>query len=171
MGLTKYIQKAQFGVGFDIKHWIENQCQSSTKLVGILTVLRWIFGPNLEIITSNSGDLWRGQAQNGVNSDVKSSIWLWRLRSIALQSNGDCNQGLLHIWSKFGDPSLNGWWIIVRTSSWLTHTQTHTDRRRQRQYPKAKPELGQTYACSSQNIRTSLVWLIQTPFVHDSEIP
>ena len=36
------------------------------------------------------------------------------------------NQGLLHLWSKFGDPSLNGWWIIARTSSWLTDTHTHT---------------------------------------------
>ena len=35
------------------------------------------------------------------------------------------------IWSKFGDPSLNGCWVIVRTSSWLTDTRmyTQTDRR------------------------------------------
>ena len=35
------------------------------------------------------------------------------------------NQGVLHLWSKFGDPSLNGRWVIVRTSSWLIHT--HAD--------------------------------------------
>ena len=51
-------------------------------------------------------------------------------------------------YSKFGDPSLNRWWVIAWTSKWLPHTRTdgwmdgHTDRRRQRQYPKAKTGLG-----------------------------
>ena len=57
---------------------------------------------------------------------LSSSIWPWRSLSITPQNNRDLNQGLLHLWSKFGDPSLNGWWIIARTSSWLTDTQTHT---------------------------------------------
>ena len=41
-------------------------------------------------------------------------------------------------------PSLNGWWVIVRTSKWLPHTRTdgrtdtQTDRHRQQQCPKAK---------------------------------
>ena len=66
-----------------------------------------------------------------------SSIWPWSSRSIVPRSNRDLNQGLLHLWSKFGDSSLNSWWVIARTSWWLTdrHTRTHT--RRQRQYPKA----------------------------------
>ena len=48
-------------------------------------------------------------------------------------NNRDLNQGLLHLWSKFGDPSLNGSQVIARTSKWLTHrqtdrhTHTHTD--------------------------------------------
>ena len=54
-----------------------------------------------------------------------SSIWPWRSRSIIPQNNRALNQGLLHLWSKFGDPSLNGWWVIARTNSWLTDTQTH----------------------------------------------
>ena len=41
------------------------------------------------------------------------------------QKHEDLDQGLLHIWSKFGDPSLNGWWVIMRTSPWLMHGQTH----------------------------------------------
>ena len=57
---------------------------------------------------------------------LSSSIWPWRSLSITPQNNRDLNQGLLHLWSKFGDPSLNGWWIIARTSSWLTDPQTHT---------------------------------------------
>ena len=57
-----------------------------------------------------------------------SSIWPWSSRSIVPQSNRDLNQGLFHLWSKFGDSSLNGWWVIARTSWWLTdrHTHTHT---------------------------------------------
>ena len=55
--------------GFEIKNWIEDQFQSSTKLVGIWTVLRCIFVPNLEIVTSIGGELWHAQAQNWVNFD------------------------------------------------------------------------------------------------------
>ena len=57
-----------------------------------------------------------------------SSIWPWSSRSIVPKNNRDLNQGLLHLWSKFGDSSLNGWWVIARTSWWLTdrHTHTHT---------------------------------------------
>ena len=49
--------------------------------------------------------------------DLSSQIWPWRSRSIVTQNNRDLNQCILHLWSKFGDPSLNGWWVMVRTSS------------------------------------------------------
>ena len=55
-----------------------------------------------------------------------SLIWPWRSRSIVPEINRNLNQGLLHLWCKFGDPSLTGWWIIVQTNSWLTDTPTHT---------------------------------------------
>ena len=57
-----------------------------------------------------------------------SSIWPWSSRSIAPRNNRDLNQGLLHLWSKFGDSSLHSWLVIARTSWWLTdrHTHTHT---------------------------------------------
>ena len=73
-----------------------------------------------------------------------SWIWPWRSRSITPKNIRDLNQGLLHLWSKFVDPSWNGKCLIGRTSSWLTHgrTHTHTDRRRQRQYPKANTGRG-----------------------------
>ena len=54
---------------FEIKKWIEDQFQSSPNLVGISTMLRCIFVPNVEIITSIGGELWHAQAQNGVNFD------------------------------------------------------------------------------------------------------
>ena len=66
------------------------------------------------------------QAQNGVNFDFEGSIWPWRSRPIIPQNNRALNQGLLHLWSKFGDPSLNSWWVIAQANSWLTDTQTHT---------------------------------------------
>ena len=74
-----------------------------------------------------------------------SSIWSWSSGSIVPKNQRDLNQGLLHLWSKFGGSSLNGWWVTARTSWWLTdrHTHTHTHTRRQRQYPKAKTGLRQ----------------------------
>ena len=47
-----------------------------------------------------------------------------RSRSITPKNKKDINQGLLHLWSKFGAPSLNGWWVIARTNTWLPHMQT-----------------------------------------------
>ena len=58
-----------------------------------------------------------------------SSIWPWRSRSIMPETIKDLNQGLLHLWSKFGDPSLNRWRVIMWTSSWTdgcTHAHRHT---------------------------------------------
>ena len=104
------IQKEQnkFGRKFSFK--IENesgeQNQSSPKLIGILTVLRCIFGLNLV-------------------GKIRLSCYNWPWRSIIPKNNRDLNQGLLHFWSKFGDSSLNEWWVIVRTRQWLIHTRTH----------------------------------------------
>ena len=68
---------------------------------------------------------------------LSSYIWPWRWRSITAPAPSppqkkkkinkrDLNQGVLHLWSKFGYPSLNGWWVIIPTSKWLIHTHTHT---------------------------------------------
>ena len=63
--------KSSIWSGFEIKNWIEDQLQSSPKLIGIWTVLRYIFVPNLEIVTSIGGELWYGQAQNGASFDFE----------------------------------------------------------------------------------------------------
>ena len=71
-GLTKYIptdakltRYAKFGRTnrFEVKNETEDQGQSIPKSIGTLTVLRCIFGPNMEVevLTSIGGDLWRGQ--------------------------------------------------------------------------------------------------------------
>ena len=44
-----------------IKNETEDQAQSTPKSIGTLTEPRCIFGPNLEILTTIRGDLWRGQ--------------------------------------------------------------------------------------------------------------
>ena len=59
--------KSSIWSGFEIKNWIEDQFQSSPKLVGIWTVLTCLFVPNLDIVTLIGGELWHGQAQNGIN--------------------------------------------------------------------------------------------------------
>ena len=46
---------------FEIKNETEDHGQPSPKSIGTLTVLRYIFGPNSEILTSIGGDLSRGQ--------------------------------------------------------------------------------------------------------------
>ena len=46
-----YIKSSMWS-GFEIKNWIDDQFQSSPQLVGIWTVLRCIFVPNLEIVVS-----------------------------------------------------------------------------------------------------------------------
>ena len=82
-------------------------------------------------------ELWSGQAQNEVNFDFEVKIDLEGQGQLPpppkkkkkKKNNRDLNQDLLHLWSKFGDPSLNGSQVIARTSKWLTHTHTdtHTD--------------------------------------------
>ena len=60
---------------------------------------------------------------------IRLSSWIWplRSRSITPKNSRHLNQGVLHLWSKFGDSSLNGWWVIMRTSKWLIHTHRHMD--------------------------------------------
>ena len=74
------IQKSanRFGrkIGFKIENESEDQHQSSPKLIGILRVLRCIFGPNLVILTWTAYELWCCKAQNEVkfNFQVKFDL-------------------------------------------------------------------------------------------------
>ena len=124
-GLTKYVQKVQFGIGFEIENEIEGQCWSSPKLIRILTVLRYILGPNLGILTSIGGELSCGQAQNGVNFYFKFNL-IFKVKVNELQNNRDLNQCALHFWSKSGDSSVNGWQVIAEKLGVEAHTGTQT---------------------------------------------
>ena len=68
-------------------------------------MLRCICVRNLEIVTPIGGELWPGQAQNGVNLTLECNM---TLKVTINCPNRDLNQGFLHLWSKFDDPSLNG---------------------------------------------------------------
>ena len=55
--------KSSIWSGVEIKNSIK------PKIGGDLNSAKMIFVPNLEIVTSISGELWHGQAQNGENFD------------------------------------------------------------------------------------------------------
>ena len=121
---------------FEIKLNLTYQARSTPKIIGMLTMLFCTSGLNMVILALTGDELSRGQAQNGVNFYFEVNLTLEVKVNHPHQNNRELKQGLLHLWSKFGDPSLNGWLVIMRTSKWLMHTQTdtQTDRRRQRQY-------------------------------------
>ena len=58
-------------IGFKIENESEDQNQSSPKLIGILTVLRCIFSPNLVILAWMADEWWCEQAQNEVKFDFE----------------------------------------------------------------------------------------------------
>ena len=106
---------------FEIKNETEHQGQSSPKSIGTLTVLRCIFGPNLEILTSIGGDFSHRQAQNGVNFD--------------LEVQGQSSQKIIGILTKvfyISGPNLVilAWTVDEllhgQADDWRTDTRTHT---------------------------------------------
>ena len=124
------------------------QAQSTPKTIEILTKVFCTSGPNLVVLARMDDELSHRQAQNGVNFDFEVKFDLEGQDQSPPKNHRYLNQGLLHLWSKFGDPSLNRSRVIARTSKWLTHRlththiDTHTHRRRRWQYPKAKTGLG-----------------------------
>ena len=129
--------------GFKIENEIEDRDQSIPKLIGILTQVFYTFGPNLVILAWTGDELSCRQAQNGVNFDFEVKF--------DLEGQGQSPPKTIHILTKvfitygpnlvilawMGDELSHG-----QAGGWRTHTDTHTDRRRQRQYPKAKTGLG-----------------------------
>ena len=75
------------------------------------------------------------------------------------KNNRDLNQGVLHLWSKFGDCSLSGWQLIVRTNWWLTDTHTYIHTRPHRQTQATTIPEGHNWP---RVIKPPLGWLIST---------
>ena len=154
--------KSSIWSGFEIKNWVEGQFQWSPKLVGIWTVLGCIFVPNLEIITSIGGELCHGQAENGVNFDFGVQFDVEGQGQspppppppppppIKKKKKKKTTIGILpKVFYTYGPNLVILAWtgdVLSRWQAfdWCTHRRTHrqTDRRRQRQYPKAKTGLG-----------------------------
>ena len=86
--------------------------QSTPKTTGILTNLFSTSGRNLVTLAWTADELSRGQTQNGA---LKLNLTL-KVKFNHPKNNRDLNQGLLHLCTKFGDPSLNRWWVIARTN-------------------------------------------------------
>ena len=125
--------------GFKIENEIEDQDQSIPKLIGILTQVFCTFSPNLVVLAWTGDELSCRQAQNGVTFDFEVKF--------DLESQGQPHPKTIGILTKvfytYG-PNLV---ILAWTDDELSRGQaggwrTRTDRRRQRQYPKAKTGLG-----------------------------
>ena len=128
---------------FENKLNLTCQAKSTPKTVGILTKVFCTSGPNFVVLAWTGDELSRGQTQNGVNFDFEVKFDLEGQGQSPPQNNRDLSQGLLHlcpnlmILAEMGHELSRG-----QAKGWRTHTDTHTDRRRQRQYPKAKTGLG-----------------------------
>ena len=113
---------------FRIRNEGEVQGQSSPELTGILTVLKCICCSNLEILTRIGGELWFGQAQNGVNFEFGVKFDLEGQGQLPPKTIGNltkvfCFSGpnlVILAWTGHELPS-------GQASDWYTHTHTHTD--------------------------------------------
>ena len=128
---------------FENKLNLTCQAQSTPKTVGILTKVFCTSGPNFVVLAWTGDELSLGQAQNGVNFDFEVKFDLEGQD----QSPPKTIEILTKVFYIYG-PNLV---ILAETghelsrgqaTGWRTHTDTHTDRCRQRQYPKAKTGLG-----------------------------
>ena len=128
-GLTKCIQAMvslniyknsanNFGrkTGFKIENEIDDHDQSIPKLTGILTHVFCTFGQNLVILAWTGDEFSCWQAQNGVTFDFRVKFDLESQGQLPPKTIDIITKVFLHLWSKFGDPSWNGSWVIARTS-------------------------------------------------------
>ena len=163
--------KSSIWSGFEIKNWIEDQFQSSLKLVVIWTVLRYIFVPNLEIVTSIGGELWCGQAQNGVNFDFGVQFDLEGHNQSSHKTIGILTEVFyisgpnLVILAETGDALSRGQALDWRTDG-HTHRQTDAGNDNTRRPKLASGKNWVTYGCDiiwQYPMRTSIslqnVWL------------
>ena len=109
----------------------------------MLTKVFCTSGPNLVILAWTGDELSHGQAQNGVNFDFEVKFDLEGQGQLPPKTIGILTKVFytygpnLVILAGTGDELSRG-----QAGGWRTHTDAHTDRRKQRQYPKAKTGLG-----------------------------
>ena len=147
VSLNIYKKTAQISLvekpGFKIENEIEDHDQSIPKFIGIYTQVFCTFGPNLVVLTWTGDELSCRQAQNWVTFDFGFKF--------DLEGQGQSPPKTIGILTKvfytYGPNLVILAWTDDELSrgqagGWRTRTDTHTDRRRQRQYPKAKTGLG-----------------------------
>ena len=128
---------------FENKLNLTCQTQSTPKTVGILTRVFCTSGPNFVVLAWTGDELSREQAQNEVNFYFEVKFDLEGQGQSPHKTRGILTKVFyiygpnLVILAETGHESSRG-----QAKGWRTHTDTHTDRRRQRQYPKAKTGLG-----------------------------
>ena len=71
-----------------------------------------VFNPFLQ-----GSQIFQRRKSDANKQDFENKLNLTCQAQATPQNKRDYNQGILHIWSKFGGPSLNGWWVIARTNS------------------------------------------------------
>ena len=107
---------------------------------------------------SSTGDvLWCIQTQNGWIFNCKLNGTLM----VTFKHPPNYKGFFTKYFAPLGDPELNGSQVIARTSWWLTDGRTNTERRRRRQYPKAKT--GNLHNCVTRtaiSIISIVIWYI-----------
>ena len=135
-----------FPAGQNLKIWLfkvifdlEGQGQLPPEAIGILSKLFCTSGQNLVILPWMGGELWCGQAQNGVNLDFQVKFDLEVQGRSVHTTIGTLNK----VFGIFGPNLVILAWTGSKLSrgqesDWHTDRQTHAHGHRQRQYPKAK---------------------------------
>ena len=128
---------------FENKFNLTCQAQSAPKTIGILTKVFCTSGPNFVVLAWTGDELSHRQAQNAVNFDFEVKFDLKGQGQSPLKTIGIltkvfyiCGSNLV-ILAETGHELSRG-----QARDWHTDGHTHTDRRRQRQYPKANTCLG-----------------------------
>ena len=125
---------------FENKLNLTRRAQSTPKTTGILTKVFSTSDPNLVALAWTGDELLRRQAQNGVNCDFEVKF--------DLEGQGQSPPKTIGILTKVFYTNGPNLVILAWTGDELSRGQTwwrtdrRTDRRRQRQYPKANTGLG-----------------------------
>ena len=128
----------------DFKNKLNLTCQAqlTPKTIGILTKVFCTSGLNLVVLARTGDELSHRQAQNGVNFDFEVKFDLEGSFQSLPKTIGDLTKVFYIYGSNLVILAERGDELSCRQArDWLVK-DTQTDRRRQRQYPKAKTGLG-----------------------------
>ena len=92
------------------------QAQSTPKTITIVTKVFCTSGPYLVVLAWTGDELLCGKSQNGVNFDFEVKFYLEGQGQSPPKTIGILTKVFLHLWSKFGYPSLNVKWVIAWTN-------------------------------------------------------